>query len=100
MRATLRVSAETLTAVVHIASFAIIVGAFAAIHTQSLRTGLMILGTAFFSGCLGFIYSVWRLFRPRWRARQRLSYEAISNSASLQAPLHSGQGFGPVNKAF
>ena len=68
MRTTLRVSAETLTGVVYIASFAIIVGSLAAIHTQSLRTGLMILGTAFFSGCLGFIYSVWRLYRPHWGA--------------------------------
>ena len=72
MRTMLRVSAETLTGVVYIASFAVIVGAFAAIHTQSLMTGLMILGTAFFSGCLGLIYSVWRLYRPRWSGASAL----------------------------
>jgi hypothetical protein len=66
MRTALRVSTETLTAVVYIASFAVVVGTFATIYAQSLRTGLLIAGTTFFSGTLGFIYSVWRLYRPRW----------------------------------
>ena len=66
MRKALRVSTEILTAVVYIASFAVVVGAIVTIYAQSLRTGLLIAGTAFFSGALGFIYSVWRLYRPRW----------------------------------
>ena len=66
MRTALHVSTETLTAIVYIASFAVVVGAFAAIYTQSLRIGLLIAGTAFFSGTLGFVYSLWRLYRPRW----------------------------------
>jgi hypothetical protein len=66
MRAMLRVSAETLTALVYIASFAVIVGTFATIYTQSLRTSLLISATAFISGSLGFAYSVWRLYRLRW----------------------------------
>ena len=67
MRTALRVSTETLTAVVYIASVAVVVGAFVTIYAQSLRTGLLIAGTAFISGTLGFIYSVWRLYRPRWQ---------------------------------
>ena len=66
MRKALRVSTEILTAVVYIASFAVVVGAIVTIYAQSLRTGLLIAGTAFFSGTLGFIYSAWRLHRPRW----------------------------------
>jgi hypothetical protein len=66
MRKALRVSTEILTAVVYIASFAVVVGAIVTIYAQSLRTGLLIAGTAFFSGALGFIYSVWRLYRPGW----------------------------------
>jgi len=66
MRIMLRVSAETLTALVYIASFAVVVGAFATIYTQSLRTSLLIAATAFISGSLGFAYSVWRLYRLRW----------------------------------
>ena len=54
------------TAVVYFASFAVVVGAFKTVYAHSLRTGLLIAGTAFFSGTLGFIYSVWRLYRPRW----------------------------------
>jgi hypothetical protein len=66
MRAILHVSVETMTAVLYIASFAVFVGAVAVVYTQSLRTGLLIAGTAFISGTLGFAYSVWRLYRPRW----------------------------------
>jgi hypothetical protein len=66
MRKALRVSTEILTAAVYIASFAVVVGAIVTISAQSLRTGLLIAGTAFVSGTLGFIYSVWRLYRPRW----------------------------------
>jgi len=35
------------------------------IYTQTVRTGLLIAATAFISGALGFLYSVWRLYRPR-----------------------------------
>jgi hypothetical protein len=66
MQRALHVSAETLTAVVYIASFAVVVGTFATIYTQSLRTSLLIAATAFVSGTLGFVYSVWRLYRAKW----------------------------------
>ena len=69
MRAMLHVSAEALTAVLYIASFAVIAGATAVIYTQSLRTGLLVAGTAFISGTLGFAYCAWRLYRPRWPVR-------------------------------
>ena len=65
MRAILRVSVETMTAILYIASFAVVVGAVAVVYMQSFRTGLLIAGTAFMSGTLGFAYSVWRLYRPR-----------------------------------
>ena len=71
MRTALHVSTETLTAVVYIASFAVVFGAFATIYAQSLRTGLLIWGTAFISGTLGFIYSVWRLARDGRLAFER-----------------------------
>jgi hypothetical protein len=67
MRTTLRVSAEALTALVNIASFAVLVGAVVAIRTQSLWTGLVAACTVFGSGALGFLYGVWRLYRPRSR---------------------------------
>ena len=66
MRTALRVSTETLIAVVYIASFAVVVGAFATIYAQSLRTGFLIASTVFISGTLGFVYSVWRLYRMKW----------------------------------
>jgi hypothetical protein len=66
MREVMRVSAETLTAIVYIASFAIVTGTVAMAYTQSLRTSLLIAATAFISGTLGFVYSVWRIYRPRW----------------------------------
>jgi hypothetical protein len=30
-----------------------------------VRTGLLIAGTVYASAALGFVYSVWRLYRPR-----------------------------------
>ena len=66
MRTALHVSAETLTALVYIASFAVAVGTFATIYTQSLRTSSLIAATTLISGILGFAYSIWRLYRPRW----------------------------------
>jgi hypothetical protein len=65
MHTALRVSKETLTALVNIATFAVLVGSLVAIHTQSVRTGLLIAGTVYASAALGFVYSVWRLYRPR-----------------------------------
>ena len=66
MRTAVHVSAETLTAIVYIASFAVVVGTFPLIYTQSLRTSFLIAATAFVSGTMGFAYSVWRLYRPKW----------------------------------
>jgi hypothetical protein len=65
MRTALHVSKETITAFVNIASLAIVIGSAVAVHTQSLRMGLLIAGTAYTSATLGFLYSVWRLYRPR-----------------------------------
>ena len=65
MRTVLHVSAETLTALVYIASAAIVLGSLVIIYTQTLQTGLLLAATAFISGALGFFYSVWRLYRPR-----------------------------------
>jgi hypothetical protein len=67
VRTALHVSAEALTAVVYIASFAVLVGTFATIYTQSLRVSLLVAATAFISGTLGFAYSIWRLYRPNGR---------------------------------
>jgi FtsH-binding integral membrane protein len=61
----LHVSAETLTALLYIASAAVVLGSVVVIYTQNFRTGLLIAATAFISAALGFFYSVWRLYRPR-----------------------------------
>jgi len=66
MRVMVRASVEALTALVYMASFAVVIGTFATIYTQSLRTSLLIAATAFISATLGFAYSLWRLHRPRW----------------------------------
>jgi hypothetical protein len=65
VRTVLHVSAETLTALLYIASAAVVLGSVVIIYTQTVRTGLLIAATAFISGALGFLYSVWRLYRPR-----------------------------------
>ncbi len=65
MRTVLHVSAETLTALLYIASAAVVLGSVVVIYTQNFRTGLLIAATAFISAALGFFYSVWRLYRPR-----------------------------------
>ena len=65
MRTVLHVSAETLTALLYIASAAVVLGSVVIIYTQTFRTGLLFAATAFISGALGFLYSVWRLYRPR-----------------------------------
>ena len=64
MRAVLYVSGQTVMALINLASFAVVFGMLAAIYTQSLKTGLTVAGTAFIAGGLGFIYSVWLLYRP------------------------------------
>jgi FtsH-binding integral membrane protein len=65
VRTVLHVSAETLTALLYIASAAVVLGSVVIIYTQTLRIGLLLAATAFISGALGFLYSVWRLYRPR-----------------------------------
>jgi FtsH-binding integral membrane protein len=65
VRTVLHVSAETLTALLYIASAAVVLGSVVVIYTQNFRTGLLIAATAFISAALGFFYSVWRLYRPR-----------------------------------
>ena len=65
MRTALHVSKETLTALVNIATLAIVVGSLVAVRTQSMRIGLAIGATVYVSASLGFLYSVWRLYRPR-----------------------------------
>jgi hypothetical protein len=65
VRTVLHVSAETLTALLYIATAAVVLGSGVIIYTQNLRTGLLIAATAFISAALGFFYSVWRLYRPR-----------------------------------
>jgi ABC-type uncharacterized transport system permease subunit len=67
MRAVLYVSAQTLMALINMASFAVVLGSLAAIYTQSLRMGLVVAGTALLAGGLGFAYSIWLLYRPRSR---------------------------------
>jgi exosortase/archaeosortase len=61
----IHVSKETLTALVNIATLAIVVGSIVAVRTQSLRLALAIGATVYVSASLGFLYSVWRLYRPR-----------------------------------
>jgi len=67
MRAVLYVSAQTLMALINMASCAVVLGSLAAIYTQSLRMGLVVAGTALLAGGLGFAYSIWVLYRPRSR---------------------------------
>ena len=64
MRMILHVSSETLTALLYIASAAIVLGSAVIVYTQTLQTGLLLAVTAFISGGLGFFYSAWRLYRP------------------------------------
>jgi hypothetical protein len=65
MRTILHASAETLTPFLYIASAALVLGAVVIVNTQNLRTGLLLATTSFISGGLGFVYSFWRLYRPR-----------------------------------
>jgi hypothetical protein len=50
-----------LTAVVHIASMAVLLGALAAIYSQSIATGLLVAFAALIAGLSGFSYSVWKI---------------------------------------
>ena len=61
MRTLVHISALTLTAVVHIASIAVVLGAIAAIYSQSIRTGLLVALGALIAGISGFSYSVWKI---------------------------------------
>ena len=71
MRTALHVSKETATALVNIATLAIVVGSLVAVRTQSMRTGLAIGATVYVSASLGFLYSVWRLYRPQAHGHAR-----------------------------
>ena len=61
MRTFLHLSTVTLTALVHIASMAVVLGALAAIYSQSIRTGLLVALAALISGSAGFAYSVYKI---------------------------------------
>jgi hypothetical protein len=64
MRTFLHLSTVTLTALVHIASMAVVLGALAAIYSQSIRTGLLVALAALISGSAGFGYSVYQIHQP------------------------------------
>jgi len=64
MRTFLHLSTVTLTALVHIASMAVVLGALAAIYSQSIRTGLLVALAALISGSAGFAYSVYKIHHP------------------------------------
>ena len=64
MRTILHFSTVTLTAVVHLASVAVALGAMAAIYSQSIKTALLVAAAALVAGLVGFGYSVWKLHKP------------------------------------
>ena len=70
MHTLLYVSGQTATAVINMATLAVVLGAAAAIYTHDVLTGLLVLAAAFISGTIGFGYSVWRLYG----LRRRLSF--------------------------
>jgi hypothetical protein len=59
-----RVSTVTLTAFVHIASVAVVLGALAAVYSQSIATGLLVTLGALIAGICAFCYSLWKMHRP------------------------------------
>jgi hypothetical protein len=63
MRMLLHVSAETMAALINLASLAFALGTAAAIYSQSIQSGLLVTAGAFISGVLAFGYSVWKLRR-------------------------------------
>ena len=67
MHTLLFVSGRTASAIVNIATLAVILGAAAMIYSQAIETGLLVAAAAFLSGTLAFAYSVWQLYRPRRR---------------------------------
>jgi len=68
MRTLLHISTVTLTALVHIASIAVALGAIGAIYSQSIRTGLLVTLAALIAGVSGYSYSVWRIHQQIGRA--------------------------------
>jgi hypothetical protein len=64
MRAFLHVSTLTLTAVVHMASIAVALGAMAAVYSQSIKTGVLVTAGALVAGIVGFGYSLWKIHKP------------------------------------
>ena len=71
MHTLLYVSGQTATALINIATMAVVLGTLAAIYTQAVGTGQLVTAAAFISGASGFGYSVWRLYRPRQRLSSR-----------------------------
>ena len=61
MHTLLFVSGRTASAIVNIATLAVILGAAAMIYSQAIETGLLVAAAAFLSGTLAFAYSVWQL---------------------------------------
>ncbi len=64
MRNFVQVSTVTLAAIVHIASVAVVLGALAAVYSQSIATGLLVTLGALIAGICGFCYSLWKLHLP------------------------------------
>jgi len=64
MRAFLHASTLTLTAVVHMASIAVALGAMAAVYSQSIKTGVLVTAGALVAGIVGFGYSLWKIHKP------------------------------------
>ena len=64
MRTFLHISAVTLTAVLHLASVAVVLGAAATIYSQTILTGFLVAAAALIAGTVGFAYSVWKIHKP------------------------------------
>jgi hypothetical protein len=71
MHSLLYMSGRTATAVINIATLAVVFGAAAAIYSQTLETGLLVAAAAFLSGVLAFFYTAWQLYRPGGRVMFR-----------------------------
>jgi hypothetical protein len=63
----LHATSDTATALLHVGSIAIAMGAFAAVYTQQLRYGLVVgIAALVFAGA-GFGFSLWRTYGARLR---------------------------------
>jgi len=73
----LHATSDTATAALHTASIATVVGAIAAVYTQSLRNGLIVAIGALAFAAAGFGFSLWRTYgsgkhRVLFRRRRRM----------------------------